>query len=100
LKQVAVLGSEAFTLGFQLAGIRKTVHAHDDVLDTIHVLRKDASIGLIIAEDKVLASIDSHDRSEIEDCVSPVFITLSTEASGEDIRKLIMKSIGVDLWKG
>jgi len=102
MKKVVALGSEAFTLGFQLSGIRKIVNIHDnkDILDKIHELRQDKDIGIVIVDENILQKLESHDRSEIEESVEPVFISLSTESSSENIRKLIIKSIGVDLWKG
>lgn len=100
MKKVATLGSEAFTLGFQLSGIRKIVNVDDDILDKIHELKQDKEIGIVIIDENILQKLESHDRSEIEDSVEPVFISLSTESSSDNIRKLIIKSIGVDLWKG
>ena len=101
MKKVACIGTESFTLGFQLSGIRKTVNIHDkkDILDNIHSLRRDREIGIVIVEEKILETIDSHDREEIEDLVEPVFIPLSAKSTSENIRKLIIKSIGVDLWR-
>ena len=102
MKSVACLGSEGFTLGFQLAGIRHAVNVHDDrkLLDEIHTLRQRPEIGIVIVEERLLDTLDGHDRSEVEDSVEPVFVALATESRSDSIRKLIIKSIGVDLWKG
>ena len=101
MKKIACLGTEAFTMGFRLAGIRKVVVINGrDALDKIHGLRKEKEIGVVIIDEEVLRQLDSHDRTEIEDAVEPVFITLSTTSESDAIRKLIIKSIGIDLWKG
>ncbi|MFH1682697.1 MAG: V-type ATP synthase subunit F [Candidatus Woesearchaeota archaeon] len=102
MKKIACFGTEAFTLGFQLAGIRKTVNLDDkkNILDQIESLKGNKEIGIVIIDEKILERLDSQDRSDVEDSVDPVFISLSTETSSDNIRKLIIKSIGVDLWKG
>lgn len=102
MKKIACLGTEGFTLGFQLAGIRKTVNIDNrkDILDQIESLKENKDIGIAIIDEKVLEKLDSDDRSDVEDSISPVFISLSTQTGSENIRKLIIKSIGVDLWKG
>ena len=101
MKKIACLGTEAFTLGFQLAGIRKTVNVDDEkkFLDQIHELRRDKETGIVITEEKLLQNLESNDREEIEDSVDPVFISLATETAQDNIRKLIIKSIGIDVWK-
>jgi len=43
--------------------------------------------------------LDEHDRMDIEESVMPVFLPLSINASQEGLRKMIIKSVGVDLWK-
>ncbi|MDO8480492.1 MAG: V-type ATP synthase subunit F [Nanoarchaeota archaeon] len=102
MKKIACLGTEAFTLGFQLAGIReaRTVASARQLLDEAHKLRADKSIGIVITDEEVLALLDGHERSELQDSVEPVFIAVSAKAGSGDIRKMIIKSIGVDLWKG
>ncbi|MBR9699541.1 hypothetical protein GOV09_03750 [Candidatus Woesearchaeota archaeon] len=102
MKKVACIGTEAFTLGFQLAGIRMSVNTEDkkDILDKMYQLKENKEVGIIIVDESVLQKLESQDRSDIEDSVDPVFISLSKDAGGDNIRKLIIKSIGVDLWKG
>ncbi len=102
MKKIAVLGTESFTLGFQLAGIRTIVNIHDtkDVLDNIHALRQDPNIGIVITEEEVMGALDGNEKEEIDESIEPVFVTISPKDSSESIRKLIIKSVGVDLWKG
>ena len=101
MKKIACLGSEAFTLGFQLAGIRdaRTVSSARQLLDEAHKFRMNKDIGIVITDEEVLALLDGHEKSELLDSVEPVFISLSTKAGSGDMRKMIIKSIGVDLWK-
>ncbi len=100
MKKIACFGTEAFVLGFQLAGIRQTVIADETrLLDQLHELKEDPELGIVITEERLLATLEGDDRAVIEDSVEPVFIPLSTENSLGNIRKLIIKSIGVDLMK-
>ncbi len=93
------MGSQEFVLGFQLAGIRNVFEASKDPLKDIDEIKKKKDIGIVVIEENILESLDSHDRSDIEDSISPVFVPLSEIAEQESLRKLIKKSIGVDLWK-
>ena len=82
MKKVACLGTEAFTLGFQLAGIRNAVTVRDGkaVLDEAHRLRASKEIGIVITDEEALGWLDGHEKAELLDSVEPVFIALSTQA--------------------
>lgn len=97
--ELGVIGNEEFVLGFQLAGIRNTFKIGREPLKDIKELQKKDNIGIVVIEEKVLEQLDPHDRYDIEDSISPVFVPLSEIVEQEMLRKLIKKSIGVDLWK-
>ena len=59
--------------------------------------RKD--IGIVVADEKMMERLEPYQRFEIESSVEPVFITLSTKVEQDSLKRLIKKSIGVDLWK-
>jgi vacuolar-type H+-ATPase subunit F/Vma7 len=90
---------EAFTLGFELAGIRHIFRPKKDLMDSFSEIKQNKEIGITIVEESLLSQLESHDRTEIEDEVDPVFIPLGTKSDSDSIRKLIIKSIGIDLWK-
>ena len=96
--RLAVIGSSEFIVGFQLAGITRTREATENPLDDIREYKKDPRVGIVVIEENVLQKIDPHDRVSIEESVDPVFIPISKEATHEGLRKLIKKSIGVDLY--
>lgn len=102
MKKIAVVGMEAFNLGFRLAGIKIMVNIQDrkSVLDRIHALKQNRDIGVVIIDGNVMESLESSDRNEIEESIEPVFVSLSSKDSSDNIRELIIKSMGVDLWKG
>ena len=97
--ELAVIGSQEFVLGFQLSGIRKTFEIGKEPLKEINELRKRKEIGVVVIEEKILEKLDANDRHEIEDSIAPVFVPLSEIAEQESLRRLIKKSIGVDLWE-
>jgi V/A-type H+/Na+-transporting ATPase subunit F len=106
MKKLAAIGSNEFILGFQLAGIRKTIELDpvnnqkaDISSKNIKELVKEEDIGIVIMDENLLDAMSFFDRSDIENSLTPVFIPLSTKAAQENLRKLIKKSIGVDVWK-
>ena len=99
MKQVAVLGEHEFVLGFQLAGIGKTFELNKDHPDsTIRELMSNEKIGLIILQEESLQKLKEETREAVTDSIEPVFLTITEDDSNTEMRKLIKKSIGVDLW--
>jgi len=97
--KVGVLGGSEFIVGFQLAGIRDTFEATEKPLEDFNTIRKNKDMSVVIVDDKILNKLEEHERLNIEDSIKPVFIPLSTESAQEGLRRLIIKSIGIDLWK-
>lgn len=93
------MGRQEFVLGFQLAGIRNIFEVNKDPLKDIEEIKKKKEIGIVVIDENILKNLDPHDRQDIEDSITPVFVPLSEIAEQEMLRKLIKKSIGVDLWK-
>ena len=85
-------------LGFQLAGIRNTYEIESEPYKKIKEIMQDGKIGIVITDEATMKKLDEHDRNDIEGSVRPVMIVLSEEASSESLRKMIRKSIGIDLW--
>jgi vacuolar-type H+-ATPase subunit F/Vma7 len=99
MARIGVLGGSEFIVGFQLAGIRDTFEVSDNPLEDIAKIREE-DISVVIIDEGILHKLDEHERLKIEDSINPVFIPLSTEGTQESLRRLIRKSIGIDLWKG
>ena len=99
MNDIAVLGREEFTLGFALTGIKKIVNVEKNVKESIDKIKQDADSKIIIIDETILAELPLYTREEIVNSVRPVFVTLGTEGSSDTLRKLIKKSIGVDLWR-
>ena len=94
---VAVLGGSEFIVGFQLAGIKEIIESKDPVKDIME-LKNRKDIGIVVVDEKIMESLDQHQKEEIEDSVEPVFIPLSTKVEQESLKRLIKKSIGIELW--
>jgi V/A-type H+/Na+-transporting ATPase subunit F len=97
--KTAVLGNDEFILGFQLAGIKDVIVASDEPMNDIVRLIEKKEHGVVIINEQLVEGLDSHNRNQIEDSVSPVFIPISTKVEQDSLKRLIKKSIGVDLWK-
>ncbi len=97
--KTAVLGGSEFIVGFQLAGIKETIEVSDSPMNDIEKLKQTKDISIVVIDEKILESLDKHQRLEVEDSVDPVFIPISTKVEQDSLKRLIKKSIGVDLWK-
>ncbi len=99
MKQVAVLGDNEFMLGFQLAGVGKAFRlSNDDPEATVRELMNNPEIGLIILQEETMNRLGEEFREVVNDSIEPVFLTITEEDTNIELRKLIKKSIGVDLW--
>lgn len=97
--KIAVLGSNEFVVGFQLAGIKDTLEVSNNSMDDINKIKAKKEHGVVIIEERILEGLDKHQRLQIEDSVDPVFIPISTRFEQDSLKRLIKKSVGVDLWK-
>ena len=97
--KTTVLGSNEFIVGFQLAGIKDTREVSGNPMDDINNLKENKEVGIVVIDESIMESLDKHDREDVEDSVDPVFIPVSTKVEQDSLKRLIKKSIGVDLWK-
>lgn len=97
--KVSVVGSNEFVVGFQLAGIKDIIEISDKPYNDLKNLKNQKEMGIVIVEEKVIDGLEPHQRVEIEASVEPVFIPVSTKTEQDSLKRLIKKSIGVDLWK-
>ena len=97
--KLAVLGRTEFIIGFQLAGIKDTIEVNNNHYNELNNLKNRKDIGIVVVDEKIMENIDLYQRQIIESSVEPVFITVSTKTEQESLRRLIKKSIGVDLLK-
>jgi vacuolar-type H+-ATPase subunit F/Vma7 len=99
MKKVVILGESEFTLGFELSGVDASFKLNEENPEgTIAELISNKDIGLIILEEKTIAGFSEILREKISQSIEPVFLVLSLQDTNEELKKLIKKSIGVDLW--
>lgn len=97
--KIAVVGSNEFIVGFQLAGIRNIVESSNKPFNDLKNLKESKDLGVVVVDEKIMENLEQHQRFEIEASVDPVFIPISTKVEQDSLKRLIKKSIGVDLWK-
>jgi len=97
--EIAVLGSESFTLGFRLAGIRKVILTEGkDYLSLLKTALDDREIGILIVNEEDIVSLPESWRNTLSDSVRPVVISVG-KTGEEDIRQRIKRAIGIDLYR-
>ncbi len=95
MKEIAVVGSPEFSLGFRLAGIRAVF----DGAAELSTLFSHPTIGVVIMQQEVFSELDVRVREDVVSSLDPVFVVLSKEVRQDELRKMIIQSIGVDLLK-
>lgn len=97
--KIAVAGGNEFIVGFQLAGIRDTIEMTEDYFNQLKSMKDKKEIGIVVVDERIMESLEQYQRLEIEASVEPVFIPVSTKTEQDSLKKLIKKSIGIDLWR-
>jgi len=95
-KNIAVIGTQEFILGFQLAGITKTYNP-ENYTEKIQELVKKDGLGILVAEEQDMKQLPKRVRNNVESSVEPVVVTLSETAESERLQEKIQKAIGADI---
>ena len=98
--EIAVVGCPAFTLGFQLAGLSNLHNpdSEDELHTTLRSLLNNKSVGIMVVDSAVMATLPERLRDQLSASVSPTVLGIGTEED-TTLRDTIRKAIGVDLWK-
>ena len=98
--EIAVVGSPAFTLGFQLAGLSDLYNpeGEEELHSTLRSLLNNKSVGIMAVDSAVLSTLPDRLRDQLSASVSPTVLGIGTEED-TTLRETIRKAIGVDLWK-
>ena len=97
--KIIVAGTNEFVVGFQLAGIKETIELGSNAYAELKNLKSRKDLGVIIVDEKIMEGLEQHQRLDIDASVEPVFIPVSARIEQDSLRRLIKKSVGVDLWK-
>jgi vacuolar-type H+-ATPase subunit F/Vma7 len=98
MPEILAYGTNEFVVGFQLAGIR-TQEADEAGLDSeVLGILTEKKAGIVILDKKTSDMLAAETQEKLLQSINPVFVVLSEQESSEELRMLIKKSIGVDLW--
>ena len=98
--EIAILGSDEFVTGFRLAGVKNILTASDkEVSKKVEDVIKEQKVGILVMEDLDFANLNNKVRKILDRSVTPVVVTLTKEQKNSDLRQLVKRSIGIDLWK-
>lgn len=95
MAKIAVVGSEEFTLGFELVG----VEAYPlDKIETL--LEKSSDIGIIIISEDDHNTLSARVKNQITRQTQPIVVILSDQdIKGSSLREQVIRALGVDLMK-
>ena len=93
--EIAVIGSDEFTLGFRLAGIRRVFVANsENYQEKILEALSQSTIGILAVDAKDLDNLSYTVRNRVMDSIQPVVVPVGGDES--DLREKVKRVIGVD----
>lgn len=100
-KDIGVLGSSDFVLGFNLAGVRKTYVADREEFpkQMERILTQKDNLGILVVESHNLDSLPPSLRRKVSGSLDPVVIAMGEGAGEADLREKVKRAIGIDLYK-
>ncbi len=101
-KEIGVIGSPDFVLGFNLAGVRRTFpvadgHEFAKVLDGI--LHKGDNLGILIVQGPDMDALPPLLRKKASESLEPVIVAMGEGAGQDDLREKVKRAIGIDIVK-
>ncbi len=98
MTEIAIVGSERFTLGFRLAGVRKVWIANaEDLERNARQAMADDDVSILVMETSDVSSLDARLRNELVTSVKPTLVAVGTDEDNT-LREKIKQAVGVDLW--
>ena len=96
--EIGVIGSDEFTLGFRLAGVRRVFVADkSNYQEKMQEAIADANIGILAVNAEDLQYLPANMKTKVLDSIRPVVVPVGGDQS--DLREKVKKVIGVDLYK-
>lgn len=98
MSRFIIFGKEEFTLGFSLAGIKDIINIDDNTAERELKKILDNKIhGILVTDNKTMNMVSEKTRLKLQDSVNPVIVVLSESAEQEEVRRMIIKAIGIDI---
>lgn len=100
-KDIGVMGTSDFVLGFNLAGVRKTYVTDRDTFhkEVERVIAEKDNLGILIVESRSLETLSALPRRKASESLDPVVIAMGEGAGEADLREKVKRAIGIDLYK-
>ena len=100
-KDIGVLGSSDFVLGFNLAGVRKTyvVDKEQFPKEMERILAQKDNLGILVVEAPNFEALQGQLRRKVSESLEPVVIAMGEGAGEADLREKVKRAIGIDLFK-
>ncbi len=96
--EIVVVGDEYFVTGFSAAGIKKAFVA-DDAGKIFEDLMAREDIGIVITDKSTFDTLNERMKEKAMTQVRPTVVILSHDVGGEEnLRLMIKRSLGIDLW--
>jgi len=98
MMNIAVIGSEAFILGFRLAGIDSVFPSEpEDIESSLRKVMADDRFGIIVVHEEEVRQVSGDMKEFMLENIRPVIIKIG--GTEEELRNKIKAIIGVDLYK-
>ena len=100
-KEIGVMGSPDFVLGFNLAGVRRTyvVDASEFPRAIEKLVASPQNLGILVVEGSNLDALPPLTRKKVTDSLEPVVVAMGEGAGEADLREKVKRAIGIDLYK-
>ncbi len=100
MQEIAVMGDEYFTLGFQAAGVRNAfIVSKENINRKFEEAMERKDIGILIMNNDDFRMLNERARERALVQVKPTVVILSHDVSAEEnLRIMIRRSLGIDLW--
>ena len=95
--QIAAVGSDAFIIGFRLAGIDNVFSTTTETMEsTLKKVMAEGKYGIIIVHDHEVNHISKTTKEMLLQSIKPVLIQIGGEEG--ELRNKVKATIGVDLY--
>jgi V/A-type H+-transporting ATPase subunit F len=99
VSEIGVVGSQQFTLGFRLAGIRRIwdAQSEEELEKAVATARRDDGVSILVMQTGDLQRISARTRHELVSATKPTLVAVGLEEDNT-LREKIKQAVGVDLW--
>lgn len=100
-KDIGVMGSPDFVLGFNLAGVRRTYAVEPQEFQKAieKIVASPENLGILVVEGSNLEALPPLLRKKVTESLEPVVVAMGEGAGEADLREKVKRAIGIDLFK-